>query len=89
MSSVACTTPDSTANGNEHVFEFQMTELQRLLRKFNLAIVNIKWITPVVFRPLSKLLDINVLTILEKILFKVSYLKEKIAMGFIFFCMKR
>jgi len=86
---VACTTSDSTAKGNEHVFEFQMMELLRLLRKFNFAIVNIKWITPVVFRPLTKLFDINVLRVLEEILFKLGYLKEKIAMGFIFFCMKR
>lgn len=81
--------PDST-KGSEHIFEFQMVELLRLLRKFNLRILNIKWTTFLAFRLiLAKLFDHNILSILERIFFKACCLKEKFAGGFIFFCLKR
>jgi len=84
------TLPDSTAKGSEHIFEFQMMELLKLLRKFNLKIVDIKWKTFLGFRfILAKLFDCNILSVLEKYFFKIYYLKEKFAMKFIFFCLKR
>jgi len=80
---------DSTAKGSEHIFEFQVVEVQRLLRKFNTKILDIKLVTFLGFRlVLSKLFDHRVLSNLERFIFKVSYLKEKFAEGFIFFCLK-
>lgn len=82
--------PDSTAKGSEHIFEFQMVELLNLLRKFNLSLLSIRWTTFFGFRFLfAKFFDHNILSILERLVFKMYYLKEKFAVGFIFFCLKR
>lgn len=81
--------PDSTAKGSEHIFEFQAVELQRLLREFNIRILDIKWITFLGFKLiLSNFFNRRVLSNLERFIFKVPYLKEKFAEGLMFFCLK-
>jgi 2-polyprenyl-3-methyl-5-hydroxy-6-metoxy-1,4-benzoquinol methylase len=80
---------ESTAKGSEHLFEFQMAELLILLHKFGFKIVNVKWMTYLGFHFLSaRLLDYNILSILERIFLKPYIFKEKFAMGLVFFCLK-
>lgn len=80
---------ESTAKGSQHIFEFQERELLMLLERFNLKTLDNKTTTFLGFNFLAKLFDHNILSSLERKLFKIYYLKEKFGLGLLVFCKKR
>jgi len=79
---------ESTAKGSQHVFEFQEKELLKLLKQFNLRILDTRTMVFLGFHLLAKLLNYDILSSLERKILKTLFLKDRFSLELLVSCKK-